>query len=652
MPDVAVTYEAVRATFDVALTRRPNVTVQHVPGRLEVTDEGSGNQRSRTVLFYAAANTAVDPGLRPPGASGSLLWPSDTPALRLFYSQNISPNIRVYQATVEINVSADLSDAFETDWSIDIQDQHFSLQQVIGINFAFRVDRTHPYRYNGFVVQTARVPEMEAFIAMVDAFSGGDPPDVYLRDRANRYAGEQVTYLAGSPTASVSLITGSLVDDTIEYEAGQPTVDVTYLVVLFADEAVSYEAGTPTLSASFTVLPPIDRAVSYEAGTPTLSASFTVLPPIDRAVSYEAGTPTLSASFTVLPPIDRAVSYEAGTPSLSVAPGPDAPSRAAAVAYEAGQPTFTPLAKPLTAVRISIAYEAGTPTLGTSASSQRVAALPVIAPRSALLGTGVRIPVPQASQGLAPFRYRALFVPEGLSFDTVNVQLYGRPTRAGIQAFYYVVEDAAGTRARGRLELTVRRSEHLLVSARVQTTALLDNLLDQWQDALRLKALLRGQRELTDDHQLRQLQEAERKRSLDEADTFWLDALGLLVGSRRPTTAVTTMEDRFGFDDAGVGFDQAGFRSVNPALAPRQPVSDACHRGLIRMRARLLRSKGTIEDYEEALDSVFLNPVITDNADFTVTVTLDEDDPVTDGDLTFIRRAIIMPAGVSITITR
>ena len=86
---------------------------------------------------------------------------------------------------------------------------------------------------------------------------------------------------------------------------------------------------------------------------------------------------------------------------------------------------------------------------------------------------------------------------------------------------------------------------------------------------------------------------------IDTAEGVWLDYLGTRLGLKRPATTDPALDDRFGFDMAGLGFDQAPFRgdAANDAV---YPLPDAVYRKLLRARAILLLGDGTIQTFSQS----------------------------------------------------
>ena len=76
---------------------------------------------------------------------------------------------------------------------------------------------------------------------------------------------------------------------------------------------------------------------------------------------------------------------------------------------------------------------------------------------------------------------------------------------------------------------------------------------------------------------------------------------------------------RFGFDAAGVGFDQQPFRgsTANDAV---YPLPDVLYRRLILARATLIYGAGTLPDLVTAIEHLDPDAVVVDNRNMTVTV--------------------------------
>ena len=100
-------------------------------------------------------------------------------------------------------------------------------------------------------------------------------------------------------------------------------------------------------------------------------------------------------------------------------------------------------------------------------------------------------------------------------------------------------------------------------------------------------------------------------RHIDTATGVWLEFLGIRVGLRRPVTTDPERDIRFGFDSAGVGFDQAPFRGA-ASPDPLFPLGDAIYRRFVKARALLDISDGTFQWFKKAGLVIDPGAIITD----------------------------------------
>ena len=165
-----------------------------------------------------------------------------------------------------------------------------------------------------------------------------------------------------------------------------------------------------------------------------------------------------------------------------------------------------------------------------------------------------------------------------------------------------------------------RQSAGLLLYTRHMTMRLADSLLGQWQSAPRVSGLVSDVLQPILDNALDAFARLQLMLDINEAEGIWLDYLGVRVGIRRPTTSDPAQDPRFGFDQAGVGFDQAPFRgaAANDAVFP---LPDPVFRGFVKARAILVLGNGTVQTFRHAVHQVDPSAVVTDNRDMTVDVT-------------------------------
>ena len=143
-------------------------------------------------------------------------------------------------------------------------------------------------------------------------------------------------------------------------------------------------------------------------------------------------------------------------------------------------------------------------------------------------------------------------------------------------------------------------------------------LLSQWRASPRMRALIdliASDR----DTALTALDFIRRMGNVNTAEGIWLDYIAARVGIQRPATTDPAVDERFGFDQAGTGFDQAPYRGVaaNDAV---YPLPDALFRRLVRARIVLLLGDGTIATFTRAAREIDPTASVQDNRDMTVRV--------------------------------
>ena len=151
-------------------------------------------------------------------------------------------------------------------------------------------------------------------------------------------------------------------------------------------------------------------------------------------------------------------------------------------------------------------------------------------------------------------------------------------------------------------------------------TTLTDTLLGQWQASPRFRAIVTDILQPILDNGLDVFRRIELMRDIDEAEGVWLDYLGVLVGVRRPATTDPTLDDRFGFTEAGEQFDVAPFRG-STANAAVYPLPDATFRRFVKARAIMVLGDGTIRTFTDAVHEIDGSAVVVDNRDMSVTIT-------------------------------
>ena len=158
------------------------------------------------------------------------------------------------------------------------------------------------------------------------------------------------------------------------------------------------------------------------------------------------------------------------------------------------------------------------------------------------------------------------------------------------------------------------------LAKRIDTHSNAGLLIQQWQQAPRMRALVDALQGVIDDHLIRPLADMEGRLRIDTAEGFWLDCIGERLMLPRPATDIANFAS-FGFHGSGgVGFDQGPFATVVEALSPRLPVGDEFYRKLLMMRAEALLADSTVERLSGAVGHVFPGASYRDGGDMTAEV--------------------------------
>ena len=158
------------------------------------------------------------------------------------------------------------------------------------------------------------------------------------------------------------------------------------------------------------------------------------------------------------------------------------------------------------------------------------------------------------------------------------------------------------------------------LAKRIDVQANAGLLIQQWQQAPRMRALVDALQGVMDDHLIRPLADMEERLRIDTAEGFWLDCIGERLMLPRPATDIANFAF-FGFHGSGgVGFDQGPFATVFEALSTRVPVGDEFYRKLLMMRAEALLADGTVERLSDAVGHVFPGVSYRDGGDMTAEV--------------------------------
>ena len=164
-------------------------------------------------------------------------------------------------------------------------------------------------------------------------------------------------------------------------------------------------------------------------------------------------------------------------------------------------------------------------------------------------------------------------------------------------------------------------------------------LIDQWAGASNLNGIVRsfvGEGQV----QIDALERMEEMRQVDTAEGVWLDYIGERVGLARPSAE--DYSRTFGFDDAGVGFDQGRMRDLGP-VQPRTPIGDELYRRMIKARGWLLLGYGNAGYMRRAVREIDPAAIMTDLDDMSFRVTTTQRDEMLIGDKA---GALPRPAGV------
>ena len=158
------------------------------------------------------------------------------------------------------------------------------------------------------------------------------------------------------------------------------------------------------------------------------------------------------------------------------------------------------------------------------------------------------------------------------------------------------------------------------LAKRIDTHSNTSLLVQQGQQAPRMRALVDALQGVMDDHLVKPLGEMEERLRIDIAEGFWLDFIGERLMLPRPATDIANFAS-FGFHGSdGVGFDQGPFATVVAALSTRVPVGDEFYRKLLMMRAEALLADSTVERLSDALGHVFPGVSYRDGGDMTAEV--------------------------------
>ena len=152
------------------------------------------------------------------------------------------------------------------------------------------------------------------------------------------------------------------------------------------------------------------------------------------------------------------------------------------------------------------------------------------------------------------------------------------------------------------------------------TTPTLTNvLIGQWQQSPRLSGIVNILQNILDDG-IGAKERIQLFLAIDNAEGVWLENLGALVGIDRPATTDPSLDERFGFDEAGEQFDEAPFRGFagNDAV---YPLPDVTYRRFVKARAIMVLGDGSIYTFTNAVKEIDPNATVVDNRNMTITIT-------------------------------
>ncbi len=169
-------------------------------------------------------------------------------------------------------------------------------------------------------------------------------------------------------------------------------------------------------------------------------------------------------------------------------------------------------------------------------------------------------------------------------------------------------------------------------------------LISQYAGARNLRALIQAFLDVAHAEVENAMLKIQQNLNLTTAQGVWLDYLGNRLGVPRP--AGTHTGPVFGFDDAGVGFEQARI-SDKADLEPLAPIADTLYRRILRARAIAVHAIGTINDITIAAHQIDQNSNVTDRLDKTVRIVTN-----LTADMTLARdvHALPKPAGITLDI--
>ena len=153
----------------------------------------------------------------------------------------------------------------------------------------------------------------------------------------------------------------------------------------------------------------------------------------------------------------------------------------------------------------------------------------------------------------------------------------------------------------------------------VKLDASSDLVIGQWAGSPKLRAVIDAVVETLRESAVPALERIKRMLDIDTAEGVWLDYIGVRLGMVRPSTTDPAIDRRFGFDDAGLGFDNVPFRGVSENDAV-YPLPDVLYRKLLKARAVLLLGDGTVQTFARGVRMIDPSASVQDQRNMTVRV--------------------------------
>ena len=169
-----------------------------------------------------------------------------------------------------------------------------------------------------------------------------------------------------------------------------------------------------------------------------------------------------------------------------------------------------------------------------------------------------------------------------------------------------------------------------------------DLLIQQYEADSNFRQLVDGLNQLICDELQQPLIDLGTQQSVLTATGIWLDRIGERFEVPRPFLFNGTFSN-FGFQDNGLGFDQAPFAS---GLQGGVPASDDFYRMVIIARGGQLITDGTVPDMNSILSAAFGQGNYIDFDNMTMSVRIDGDFRLDEIQLILSSNLITKPAGV------